>query len=191
MEDLLKVLLPLATLAVALLGFAVAWGQWTTTRSKLILDLFERRREVYSDLLGPIADAVRTTRPEAKTLGEFVRILDRAQFLFGRDVLDYIDKYRHVLHRMVFAAAMLASEHMSDENRKKYFRMQQDALTEFNGFYTNLAKLMIPYMLMDQKRPWTLSRIPRWFGWRWRQVKQAVGMRWHQWRKKRAATAAP
>jgi hypothetical protein len=50
MEELpywLKVLSALSTPAIAVLGIAIAWGQWATARSKLILDLYEHRRKIY------------------------------------------------------------------------------------------------------------------------------------------------
>ena len=177
-------LLPLATLAVALLGFAIAWGQWTTARTKLILDLFERRREVYSAFRGPVGTALREGRADTATFFEFVEVIDRARFLFGREVLELIEDHSQVLNRLGEATSMLgADRHLSDEERNKFASMQRDAMRSLADFYPRLAKLMIPYMMMDQKRPWTVSRLPRWSGWRWRQLKKGIAKRWQ---KKRA-----
>ena len=45
-------------IVVGSIGVGIAWGQWVTARSKLILDLYEKRREVYSKFHGPIGQAV-------------------------------------------------------------------------------------------------------------------------------------
>jgi hypothetical protein len=34
----------LLILSIAFLGLCIAWGQWVTARSKLILDLYDNRR---------------------------------------------------------------------------------------------------------------------------------------------------
>jgi hypothetical protein len=160
----LKVLSALATPAIALLGFAIAWGQWATARSKLILDLFEKRREVYSAFRGPVGEAVRSGSVDNATFFEFAGVIDQAQFLFGQEVLDFIRDHTGVLARMAEATSMLEVRNLSQEEHLKFVRMKHDALREIAAFYPKLAGLMQPYMLMDQKRPWTIARIPRWFG---------------------------
>jgi hypothetical protein len=42
----------LGVLAIAFLGLCIAWGQWVTARSKLVLDLYDKRRAVYSKFHG-------------------------------------------------------------------------------------------------------------------------------------------
>jgi hypothetical protein len=177
-------LMPLATLAVAVLGFVVAWAQWTAARSALILNLFEHRREAYSAFRGPVAQAIREGRADTALWAEFVTVIDQAQFLFGREVLEFIKDHSLVLNDMGLATSMLSADrHLSHEERAKFANMQAEAMRSLVDFYPGLIKLMTPYMLMDQKRPWSIGRISGWFGWGWRQRKKEAAKR----RKKRVA----
>jgi hypothetical protein len=64
------------------------------------------------------------------------------------------------------ATAMLGTNRLTEEEREKHLRTQMESMLALNVFYEGLDMLMAAYMLMDQKRPWTISRILRWFGWR-------------------------
>ena len=146
-------------LVLALLGVCITWGQWITARSKLILDLYEKRRVVYSKFHGPIGEAVREGRSDLKNFFEYINVLDEARFLFGRDVLDYMKQIKGTLAKLGEASSMLRDGgRLPEEDRSRYARVSYDCMIELADFWPRLDKLMIPYMLMEQKRPWWVGR---------------------------------
>ena len=88
----------LGILAIAFLGLCIAWGQWVTARTKLILDLYDKRRAVYSRFHGPIGEAMREGRSDFANYRDYIVVLDEAHFLFGRDVQDFIEDMRETLN---------------------------------------------------------------------------------------------
>jgi hypothetical protein len=74
---------PIALLAIAILGAAIAYRQWRTARDKLRLDLFDRRMAVYS-AAKTFLNVALIRRPETRDLLAFSRAKDEAMFLFGR-----------------------------------------------------------------------------------------------------------
>ena len=157
-----------AVLFVGVAGVGIAWGQWYTARTKLILDLYDKRRAVYSAFHGPIGDAVRQGRSDLANFFEYSKVLDEAKFLFGRDVLEYTKQIRDTLNRLGEASSMLqhGAEGLSEDERLAYLRRQRECMSELSEFWERLERLMAPDMLMERKRPFSLTRTLRktfWF----------------------------
>lgn len=73
-----------ATIAVVLFAALIALGQWLTARQKLVLDLFEKRFQVFMDLRRLVNEAVQLGKlTEPAAINE---VLARSQFLFGEDI---------------------------------------------------------------------------------------------------------
>ena len=179
----------LGILAIAFLGLCIAWGQWVTARTKLILDLYDKRRAVYSRFHGPIGEAMREGRSDFANYRDYIVVLDEAHFLFGRDVQDFIEDMRETLNQLGLATSMLRDgndQRMAEAERLKFVRLEHDCMRELAEFWTRLDRLMIPYMLMEQKRPGSIERVLGYFGHLFRRVIKAV----RKWRKKRALTRA-
>jgi hypothetical protein len=179
----------LTLLAIAILGLCIAWGQWVTARTKLILDLYDKRRAVYSKFHGPIGQAMREGASDFANYREYIVVLDEAHFLFGRDVQDFIEDMRETLNRLGLATSMLKDgndQRMAESERMKFVHLSHDCMRELAEFWTRLDRLMIPYMLMEQKRPWSIERVLGYFGHVFRRLIKAV----RKWRKKRALTRA-
>jgi hypothetical protein len=179
----MKVSAALATPAIAFLGFCIAWGQWATARSKLILDLYEKRRQVFSELHGPIGEAVRGGRADHNTFTAFIVTIDRAQFLFGRDVMDYVNDMRETINHFIYETTMLEGGRLKGTELEAMYAKKDESFKKIVTFYDDMTKLMTPYMLMDQKRPWSPARIPSYFASKARQGKKSV-MKW--WRRRRS-----
>lgn len=146
-------------LAVAFLGACIALGQWSTSRSKLILDLYDKRRAVYSQFHGPIGKAIRDGASNSENLEEFKRIIDQAKFLFGRDVLYYFDDMQKELALLMEASDCLREGGLTAEARGRYSKQRHDSGRALLEFWNRLDRLMVPYMLMEQRRPWSFSRV--------------------------------
>jgi len=86
MLDLSQYLTP----AIALLAAAIAWAQWYTARSKLALDLFNQRMEVYDATCAVIARVMRDGTASTQDVIDVARQADRAKFFYGDDVCRYL-----------------------------------------------------------------------------------------------------
>ena len=171
----------LATIAIAVLGACIAWGQWVTARSKRLLDLHEHRWKVYSNFHGPIGEAMREGRSDLDNYVDFIKVMDQARFLFGREVLDYLEEMREKLNHLGEVTTMMSGRndrHLSEDERLKYARRQSDLMIDLVAFWPRLDKLMIPYMLMEQKRPWSIGRVTGYLGHPIRKVLRSLD-RWH------------
>jgi len=181
----------LGVLAIAFLGVCIAWGQWVTARSKLILDLYDKRRAVYSKFHGPIGQAMREGKSDMENYRQYILVLDEAHFLFGHDVRDFIEDMRETLNKLGYATTMLADgndQRMSEEQRLLHVHMAYDLMLEIADFWKRLDKLMVPYMLMEQKRPWSVGRVTGYIGHLLRRGTKAGKKAVKKWRKKREKT---
>jgi hypothetical protein len=71
--------------AVALLAAVIAWAQWHTGRSKLVLDLFNQRMEVYESVSAVMRKVMRAGTATTEDILELAGPQDRVGFLFGDD----------------------------------------------------------------------------------------------------------
>ena len=83
----------------------------------------------------------------------FVKIMDRAQFLFGRNVLEYVTELRQSLIKLGYATTMLEGAELTAEQRQVHLQQRHDCMLKVAKAYDEMPKLMSPYILMDQKRP--------------------------------------
>jgi len=87
----------LATPAIALLAIVVAIMQWRTAHQRVVLDLFERRMKVYSEIRAVIGSIIGSGKLANEKYFEFMRAIDGAKFLFGREVNRYLKQLNTTL----------------------------------------------------------------------------------------------
>src|SRR5688500_12312354 len=87
------------TFVVSVLVLAVSYSQWRTANQKVVIDLFDRRKEVYSKLEAPIIQIIRHGTATQEDYRNFVNAQLEAQFLFGKDIAAYLSK---ILEGVVF-----------------------------------------------------------------------------------------
>ena len=88
----LTVLSGLLTPVVALLGLYIALRQWFTSRSKLKLDLFDRRLVIYDAVRSYIAGVMTSGKTSQELEFAFMSDTRGARWLFGVEIVEYIDK---------------------------------------------------------------------------------------------------
>jgi hypothetical protein len=131
----IQMLQALATPAIAFLAVAIGGMQWWTSRQKLVLDLFDKRFEVFLD--------VRRIASEAMQLGKLERpgavneIIARGRFLFGDDMRQSLIK----LHSLVTDLEM----------------KQPRASFEISQHFDTMLPLFDRYLKMAQRPPQFLS----------------------------------
>jgi hypothetical protein len=86
----------LLTPIIAVIATYIAWQQWKTNKQKYAFDLYERRLRVYEEVRKILSLIGRDAKVDPSQLLEFRTSVMEADFLFGREIPEYIDDvYRH------------------------------------------------------------------------------------------------
>src|SRR5215469_1120688 len=92
--DYVATFLPIATLVLGVAVGCVAWLQWRVARSKLRLDLFDRRYKIY-EATQTFVDSINNDPQHVDSyLNAFNTGMSNAAFLFGADIVSYIQLVR-------------------------------------------------------------------------------------------------
>ena len=144
----LQLLQGLAVPAIALLAATIGLLQWYTAHRRAMLDLFDRRMEVYSDIRSVIDQITASGKCTYEANFDYLRVIDRATFLFGRDVNAYLERLRVWLHNLCYYESM-----METGQRQEMISKKDVLLPKVLNFYTDFPTLIEPYVRMDQRRP--------------------------------------
>ena len=136
----------LAVPAVALLAVVIGAMQWYTAHRKTILDLFDRRLEVYNAIRAAIAKVVQSGTCDDRVLFEFDQAVDRAPFLFGKAVTRYVEQLRVDLIEL-----NLCSQMMNTAERQNFIQRRAAAFKKAVDFYSEFPAIIEPYISMHQK----------------------------------------
>jgi hypothetical protein len=141
----------LSTPAIAVLAAVIGLMQWRTAHQRSALDLFEKRFETYQSAKAIIADVVRHGTAPFGTAIDFLRIADKAQFLFGAEVTSYLNSVYDLLVAHGEAEDMMKSN--DPATRQKGIEKKYAAFAEIAEFYNRSLPLVVPYMRMHQRPP--------------------------------------
>jgi len=134
---------------VGCLQFGTARLQWKTTHNRAVFDLFERRYTIYKALREVVEAVTVYGRADQKISVKAAEASEEAQFLFGDDIVDYIDQ---------FAKHLKLLESLADEqgatsgpvlanNLKEQDRIKR----QIDEFRTTGKALFSKYIRFDQK----------------------------------------
>jgi len=128
----------------------IAYFQWRTAHQRIILDLFERRFESYEQIRRVIFDYAPNLEVSNDLLKHFIIAQERAKFLFGDEVADYLEaRYKDLVTVNVFRPLKpAATQEYQDQQRE--LREADRRLVELPRA---LEALLIPYMRLTQKMP--------------------------------------
>jgi len=121
---------------IALLAALIAFGQWWTARQKLVLDLFEKRFQVYLDVRRIASEGTQLGHLEDPGLAN--EVLARGRFLFRSDV----EKALGELHALTINLEM----------------KEPSAAAEMNEHFKAMIPLFEPYLRMPQREPWQVLK---------------------------------
>ena len=149
------VLQALAVPAIGLLAAVIGYFQWKTAQQKVLLDLFDRRMATYTALREIVA-MVRASSSAATPDNsfKFLEALDRAEFLFGANVIEHLQKIRQAIydiHDMTTERKDLQPGPELIANVAK----ERAAREVMGSFYTTFQALVRPYIRMHQKSSWS------------------------------------
>ncbi|MDD1606582.1 MAG: hypothetical protein LUP96_07810 [Methylococcaceae bacterium] len=106
-DELLKLSQGLLTPIIGIATTYIAYQQWKTNQNKLNLDRYEKRLQVYKEVVRYISVAVRDASYGNDELMTFRSKVSDADFLFGEEVPKYIDE----LHRRTVMLAQWNNEY--------------------------------------------------------------------------------
>jgi hypothetical protein len=142
----------LAAPAIALLAIVVAVMQWRTAHQKAVLDLFERRMKVYSEIRAVIASTICSGKLPNERHFEFMRAIDGAKFLFGSKVNCYLEELNSTL--AYFHEADETYGQLQGQDREEAIQKRRKYFDKIQAFYKEFDLLVEPYLGMRQRRPW-------------------------------------
>lgn len=92
MDEIIKISQGLLTPLIAIITCYIAYQQWKTNRDKLNLDRYERRLEIYKEVVRFISVGIREANYENDELMNFKPKVSEADFLFGEEIPTYINE---------------------------------------------------------------------------------------------------
>lgn len=148
------------TAFVALIGlfqFLTARQQWRTANNRAVLDLFERRYQVYNDVREAVRFVVARGTNNDENTSKVAQAAEQAKFIFGDDVVSYLDQ----IYTDMSWLTSLASEFEALDDpakRKANITKQREYKDRIQAFRVKAPALFGPYMRFDQRisAPWLL-----------------------------------
>ena len=135
----------IATLFLSLAVIIIAALQWRVADNKLRLALFDRRYKVYDatrKFLSVILREANFTNPQ---LFEFYAGTSDAEFLFGADVTEHLEKIRKRAVHLQTAQKIYEPLPVGDE-RSKHVQAAHDDLLWLTDQITAISKTFAPYL---------------------------------------------
>jgi hypothetical protein len=101
----------IAVAALAITGY-FAWRQWKTARDKVRFDIFQLRYTYFIALRDFLIEILREGNAPSDKLNEYVRKMVGAEFVFEKDIVDYIEeiRVRSIKLRMIHVALERVSD---------------------------------------------------------------------------------
>lgn len=120
-----------ATVSIAILAVVIAFMQWWTARQKLVLDLFDKRFQVFLDARRIASEVIQLGK--AQQPGAINEVIARSRFLFGDDVNTVLSQLRGLIGELELG--------------------NRNAATKVNALFDEMLPLFGQYLKMDQRSP--------------------------------------
>lgn len=148
---MIQILSILATPSIAIAVAIIAWRQWETAKQKLMLDLFEKRMQIYSMVERARQLILQETGPvDRETIALLQEAQDKAKFLFGPEIAAMIGQ---------IIVAAIDSNHANQQYKAGLHdkgdwpgKMREAGLFIMEA-RMHFSMLLLPYMKMDQRLP--------------------------------------
>ena len=88
----LQVLQGLLTPVIGVIALYIAWQQWKGNKLKLVLDRYDRRLEVYKNVVAFLRRVQRDFKLEVSDIQKFITDTAEADFLFEPEIAEYLDE---------------------------------------------------------------------------------------------------
>ena len=139
----------LLTPAIALLALTIGIFQWRTAHQRAVLDLFDRRMQIFDELNKAVSEIVREGKADFRDVILFTQAASRARFLFGNEITSYLERIRTTIIGLRQAELQANSE--DDVRRAAGADLEARHLMTITGFYEEFSDLVRPYVRMQQR----------------------------------------
>ena len=90
--QLAQILQSLLTPVIGLGVVYIAYQQWQTNTHKLKLEMYDRRRRIYDEVVAFLSLVLRDFKPDTPDVIAFRRATAEADFIFDSEITNYIDE---------------------------------------------------------------------------------------------------
>lgn len=153
-QYLQALLAPTIALAVSF----IAYRQWRTAHSKIVLDLFEKRLEVYQKVRQAVSVVNTTGKISREAEVNLLEAINASEFLFGNDVRKYLDEMWTRFLKLNAANSML-KDGPTPEVRRTNAEAQSRLFSDITMFYYEGSDIFAPYMRMEHRLRPPLKRL--------------------------------
>jgi hypothetical protein len=144
-----------ATLAVAafvgvvgLLSLLTAQQHWRAEHNRAVFELFDERYDIYQQLRD-IASMVKTGHADREMFTSATEALEKAQFLFGQDVVSYVRQFAENVRTLECVASEIGRAQGSEI--KANLAEQKRLKEEIHNFFVEGTSVFSGYIRFDQK----------------------------------------
>jgi hypothetical protein len=131
---------------IAYLQFRTAREQWRTANNRATFDLFEKRYAVYQDVRDVVGKLMGPGRADPAM---FVKAAEKARFLFGKDVVTYLDQFASDLGDLESLGAEEAD--LQGDDLRKNRDSQRRLKNKIESFRAQGPPLFGRYIRFDQQ----------------------------------------
>ncbi len=117
--------------AIALVAVAIAGMQWWNSRQQLILNLFEKRFQVFLDVRKIASEAIQLGKVTSTGLAN--EVFARGRFLFGAELVKELEQLHSLVGELEAGRA--------------------SAAMEISNHFDKITPLFEPYLKMPQRMP--------------------------------------
>jgi hypothetical protein len=130
----------------------VGYFQWRTAQQKAVLDLFDRRHEIFEVVRKAVGQMTSSSHGfDQQREVEFMQTMERAYFFFGDDVQDYLKQLWADI--VTVRAADKELEATQGHDRRQMVERRRLSLTRIGQFYKTGQPLFGRYMRFSQTVP--------------------------------------
>jgi hypothetical protein len=133
---------------VGLLSLLTAQRIWRAEHNRAVFELFDERYSIYQQLRD-IASLVKAGQADREMFVSATEALEKAQFLFGQDVVSYIRRFAENISNLECVASEI--RRVQGSEIKANLAEQKRLKDEINGFFVDGTALFSGYIRFDQK----------------------------------------
>jgi hypothetical protein len=135
----------------AAVAVIIAYLQWKTAQTKVALDIHATRYAIYQDLREAVTMFLKDLKFSNEVQEKYMDAQSRARFYFGAEVEQYLERLRRdMIHGHTF------DRYGPPQNAlpgRAQVNEQVDRLHRVSAFYSDIDRMFVPYMRLDQRMP--------------------------------------
>lgn len=147
---------------IGAVGAFIAFLQWLLAHQRIRMELFDKRMEAIVAMHRAVSEALNSRgTDDFDKLYRYGRAFNDAKFLFGKDIVTFLEDARDQVIAFKGASAEMEATREHPEQKSAYdeaVKRKWDHYSKLATFHKNLDAKVTPYVEMRQKR----TRIEQW-----------------------------